>query len=184
MAARDRVRTRRQEHFKIASHTRFTATNTTSIPARMIRSAVSSLSGAVVSPLRLASSSSRCSPSSSCRSSSVATFSTTTHSQKARAVIGYSLPFHVPKPASAPKTLSTLGSPSPKSAEVIYNKHPGPSFGLQTPKDFLDAISYPPRRILSENSELVGAIGESWDEMFHVDGPKLRKAGVEPKVRK
>ncbi|CAO1617970.1 unnamed protein product [Sympodiomycopsis kandeliae] len=106
-------------------------------------------------------------------------FSTSIASSKAKAVSAYSLPFQLTPSSSQPSSSNT------RPQHVIpYAQIPFPRGSIQTPKDFIDSISTPPRRILSEDSSLMTAVGETWESLWKNDRHSLKTAGVAVKERR
>lgn len=112
-------------------------------------------------------------------------FSTTAATPKAKAVTPYSLPFPLPLASSNGKKKAASGAKATATASPLpYKQIPDPRGAVQTPKDFLDAISTPPTRALSDDSSLLGALGESWSDLWKCDSHKLKEAGVGVKERR
>lgn len=114
-----------------------------------------------------------------------APFSTTTQACKAKAVTPYSLPFDLPAFISTPKNAARESITS-QSHAITYQQIPHPRENISTPKAFIDAISYPPRRVLADDSSLMGVVGEPgvWAEFWKIDSHVLKKAGVGVKERR
>lgn len=72
---------------------------------------------------------------------------------------------------------------SVRFASTAARPVPPPRGNINTPKDFLVAISKT-RRNLAENSACVSAVGEDWNRMFNLSSAHLKEAGVSVRDRK